>query len=76
MKLSDGVCAREYIIKDIQLDSGVMRRLYTLGMTHGTRIRILNLKKGGPMIVKVRGTRFALGRGFAEGIFVEETENE
>ncbi len=76
MKLSDGVRGEEYIVDNMQLDSSVMRRLYTLGMTHGTKVRILNLKKGGPMIVKVRGTRFALGRGFAEGIFVEGTENE
>lgn len=72
MRLSDGKKYRRYIIGKIQLDEAVIRRLHTLGMTSGTIINVLNLKKAGPMIVKVRGTRFALGRGFCEGIFVEE----
>ncbi len=72
MRLSEGKKDRSYKIGKIQLDEVVIRRLHTLGMTSGTTINVLNLKKTGPMIVKVRGTRFALGRGFCEGIFVEE----
>ena len=48
------------------------RRLQMLGMTKGTEVRILNNKKSGSIIMKVRGTRFAIGRRIAEGILVEE----
>ena len=43
-----------------------------LGMTHGTEILVLNKKPSGPMIIKVRGTRFAIGRKFCDGIILEE----
>lgn len=72
MKLSDGEKGKSYIIGEINLDAAVVRRLHTLGMTHGAKAAVLNSKKTGPMIIKVRGTRFALGRGFCNGIFVKE----
>ncbi len=72
MKLSDGKKGKNYVISHIELPLAASRRLQMLGMTAGSGIYVLNRKKGGPMIVKVRGTRFALGRGFCEGIYTEE----
>lgn len=72
MKLSEGIKGNRYIVKEIQLDVAVVRRLQTLGMTNGASVKVLNLKKYGPMVVNIRGTRFALGRDFCEAIFVEE----
>ena len=43
-------------------------------MTRGTRVEILNRKKSGTIIMKVRGTRFAAGRQVAEGILVREEQ--
>lgn len=45
------------------------RRLEALGLTLGTRVLVLG-KKRGALIVKVRGTRFAVGRGIAGRIEV------
>ncbi len=39
-------------------------------MTRGTSVTVLNSKSKGILIVKVRGTRFALGRNITEHISV------
>jgi ferrous iron transport protein A len=43
-----------------------------LGLTKGTRVEILNNQKEGAVIVKFRGTRFALGRKIADRILIRE----
>lgn len=70
MKLSETDCGREYYIRAIELNEQVAHRLEILGMTVGTRTRVLNMKRNGPVIVRVRGTRFAIGKRFADGIMV------
>lgn len=72
MVLSNGKKGFEYTIEHIELDLKVKRRLQMLGLTHGTKVTVLNKKNRGPMIIKVRGTRFAIGKGFLDGIFVED----
>ncbi len=39
-------------------------------MTGSAAVTVMNKKRGGAMIIRVRGTRFAIGREFAEGIIV------
>ncbi len=46
-------------------------RLVSLGLTPGARVEIAQNYGHGPLIVTVRGTRVALGRGEAECIFVQ-----
>ena len=46
------------------------RRLLEIGITPGTIIRIIN-KNTGPIILEVRGSIFAIGRGHARKIYVE-----
>ncbi len=72
MKLVEGKKGTSYKIIEICLDNAIMRRLNTLGMTSGSLVKVINLKKNGPMIINIRGTRFAIGRGFCEKIYVEE----
>jgi Fe2+ transport system protein FeoA len=50
------------------------RRLTSLGFTPGIGIEIVQNYGFGPMIVNVRGTRIALGRGEAAKIFVQKEE--
>lgn len=52
------------------------RRLAGLGMALGTEVQVLQNRGRGPMLVLVRGTRIALGRGEALKIMVEESESE
>ena len=71
MYLSDGKKETQYIVKDIGLPTGIEKRLEALGMTRGTSVTVLNSKSKGILIVKVRGTRFAIGKEFAKGINVD-----
>ena len=73
MYLFEGKKGNTYLIEDILLNVDIRRRLYSLGLTNGTPIHILNSKKRGAIIVKVRGTRFALGRQLASGILIGGT---
>lgn len=72
MYLSDGKKETQYIVKDIGLPTGIEKRLEALGMTRGTFVTVLNSKSKGILIVKVRGTRFALGRNITEHISVRD----
>lgn len=50
---------------------GLLRRLADMGLTPGTEIVIVrNAPFGGPVVVQVRGSSVALGRGVASRIFV------
>ena len=47
-------------------------RLVALGLVRGTDVAILHKKRTGTLILRVRGTRLALGWGIAGGIQVSE----
>lgn len=70
MYLCDGKIGNEYKVEDIDLPVNIEKRLEALGMTRGTAIAVLNSKSRGVLIVKVRGTRFALGRNITKNILV------
>lgn len=72
MVLSDAKAGSCYTVEKIELDLKVTRRLQVLGLTQGTKISVLNKKAFGPVIIRVRGTRFAVGKRFSDGIFLED----
>ena len=76
MTLREGKIGQEYQVRDIWLEDKIKRRLQMLGMTKGTGISVLNNKKSGSVILKVRGTRFAVGKKIAEGIVIGEETDE
>ena len=49
---------------------GFTSRLATLGFTPGARLTMVQNFGRGPLIVSIRGTRIALGRGEAAKIYV------
>lgn len=70
MSLSDGKIGFSYQVETIKLSANLEKRLEALGMTRGTSVDVLNSKNQGVLIVKVRGTRFALGRSITKNILV------
>lgn len=70
MYLCDGKTGNRYKVLDMELPVNMEKRLEALGMTRGTSITVLNSKSRGILIVKVRGTRFALGRNITKNILV------
>lgn len=76
MLLEDGKIAKTYIVKKISLPSELKRRLEALGMTEKAPISVINRKGRGIMIVKLRGTNFALGHNITANIEVGEQIDE
>lgn len=76
MTLLDGKLKEAYKVDHLELEEDIKRRLQMLGMTKDASILILNRKRDGSMMIKVRGTRFAIGRKYAAGIFVGGADNE
>lgn len=72
MTILEGTIHGNYIVQDIAIEENILRRLEALGIIPGTRLMVLNRKKNGTSIIKVRGTRWAIGREIAGGILVEE----
>ena len=74
MLLSDAVMGESYIVEKIRLPFETERRLEALGMTDRTRISVLGRKGRGILIVKLRGSRFALGAAITHNVEVERAE--
>ena len=70
MKLNYLYVNSEYIVEKLCLPIHMEKRLQALGMTSGTKVIVLNNKSGGTLIIKVRGTRFAIGKGISKNIEV------
>jgi len=61
----------------VRIEAGrrLTRRLTELGLTPGVTIQVLHVN-GGPILIAVRGTRLAIGRGMADKILVKTPEGE
>jgi ferrous iron transport protein A len=69
--LSDIQTGESAIIAALCEGNELNRRLTSLGFTPGAGVQIVQNFGRGPMIVNIRGTRIALGRGEAAKIFVD-----
>lgn len=76
MNVSQAQKGRTYLVKKVNLEGNIERRLEMLGMTDQVKLMVLNKKNQGAAIIKVRGTRFAIGKEIADAIEIEEIENE
>ena len=57
----------------IQGGWGVRRRLADMGLTPGEKLWVVQSGYSGPLLIAVRDSRLALGRGMAHKIMVEPT---
>lgn len=76
MTLYEGKKGETYTAEYIDLEENEKRRLEILGLTHNAEVKILNARKNGSMIITVRGTRFAIGKKFAQGIKIKGDKND
>ena len=72
MKLHEGEIGKTYIVYSVMVDDTIARRLEALGVNEMTPVTLMNKKGSGTVIIKVRGTRLALGRRISEGIEIRE----
>lgn len=75
MTLRDGKMGESYRVQGLNLPRAARIRLEALGMTGGTSVLIMNKKRSGSMVIKVRGTRFAVGSSIAQSITVDERQD-
>ena len=74
MTLKQGKNNHTYLVRSIDIEMQLERRLEALGLTEGSLITILNNDKKGSLTAKFRGTRFAFGRRIADHIEVMEVQ--
>lgn len=57
----------------VRIEGGhqVVHRLSELGLTPGVELEVLQRNGGGPLLLAVRDTRLAIGRGMADRVLVE-----
>lgn len=63
---------RIYEISGLFVEESITRRLQALGLNDGTKIKVLNRKRKGALMIQVRGTRLALGKHISSNIEVRE----
>ena len=56
----------------IKAGFGLKRRLADMGLSPGVSLRVIQSQVRGPVIIDLRGSRLALGRGMAQRILVQE----
>lgn len=66
---------KEYIIERIDTEEKIKRRLLTLGVMPGSKIKVLNKKINDDLIIKIRGTRLGICKEIAKYIFIREEIN-
>ena len=71
MKLYEGEIGKTYVVQSVKVEEAITRRREARGVNEKTPVQVMNKKKSGTMIIKVRGTRLALGRRITGGIEVE-----
>ena len=75
MRLYDGTIGNTYVVRSVTVDEAITRRLAALGVNENTPVTILNKKRSGTVIIRVRGTRLALGKKITGGIEAEEEKS-
>ena len=74
MYLKDAHVGETRIVESMELPFELEHRLEALGMTTGTPVSVLERKGKGIMIIRLRGTRFALGSNITRSIRVKGDE--
>jgi len=76
MQLVELQPGKKAVIRRLEGGRSVLSRLAALGFTPGAVVTVLRSSDHGPLIVSLRGSRVALGRGEAAHIFVSFTGKE
>ncbi|MBU0722355.1 FeoA domain-containing protein [Patescibacteria group bacterium] len=60
-------------IEIVSIEAGLQatKRLFDLGLTPRTKIKILRKTISGPIEIELRGSKLVLGRGLASKIFIK-----
>jgi ferrous iron transport protein A len=71
MILSHVEPGKEVILKAVMGGRRFRSRMYSMGLIPGTRLFVLDQRKCGAIVLRVRDSNLAIGHGMAEKINVE-----
>lgn len=71
MNLCDAKKGTAVRVCNVRLAPDVSRRLCVLGISAGVRVDVIRKRRGGDVIIRACGVRYALGRDIARGVDVE-----
>ncbi len=72
-RLADCGTAEKVKIVAIDAGKGAERNLHSLGLHPGNIVSVVRKSQmGGPIVIEIRSTEIAIGRGLAKKIVVEE----
>ena len=72
MTLNNAKVGTSYTVENMDLKIDIKRHLEAIGMILNTTIEVLNKKRNGAVIFKVRGTRLAVGKNISQNITIKE----
>jgi Fe2+ transport system protein FeoA len=72
MTLANSKIGEEVRLVEVQGGKQIRRRLADLGLNMGMTVRVVHGISRGPIILAVKDSRLAIGRGMAEQIIVEK----
>ena len=70
LTLSDAPLSTPLRVTGIESGRQAQTRLASMGIVPGEEVRVLQRDNGGPLLVDVKGTRVALGRGISTKVIV------
>jgi len=62
---------KEVTLVHISGGRGIRSKLYSMGLVPGSSFTVLSRGRGGPVMLRVKDARLAIGQGMAQKIFVE-----
>lgn len=62
---------KEVTLVRISGGRGMRSRLYSMGLVPGSAFTVVSRSGGGPVMLRVKDARLAIGQGMAQRIFVE-----
>lgn len=71
--LAESPIGTRAVVRSLRGGHDLVSRLCALGLVAGTPVEVLQNRGRGPLLVRVRDTRIALGRGEAAQILVDAT---
>lgn len=72
MLLNQAPVGKTLTLKSVLGGKEIRRRLTELGLTTGIRFEIVQFTGAGPVLLRVAGSKIAIGRGMASHIEVEQ----
>ncbi len=73
LTLAHAISGKKYRIIKVEGGCKLNSRLCAMGLMPNELLSVHTASRGGPVIISIKGSRFAIGRGMTNRIIIEET---